>query len=253
MYNNLYPERFFIMQSKIGDVVNGWEITDIYIKNIGSQNIQIAKIKSVIGEDRIRECRLTLLTNSKIGWADNRNYSIRNSQKSHGLSKHKLYNVHKAMISRCYDKNSISYKNYGDKGIGVCREWFSNFQSYYDWCINNGWKQGLVVDRIDGNKDYSPDNCRIVTHYENNKNKAITILITAWNETKTANEWSLDSRCQTSYQSLVYRIRQKWNPEEAITTPNKQKCYDNFKQYKSFYLYVKENHPEILEEYKNEC
>lgn len=234
---------------KVGDVVNGWKILDIFVKNIGSQNIQKAKIKSVIGRHREREVRLTLLTNKKIGWADNRNYSI--SQQTHGLTNHKLYKVHKAMITRCYDDKSISYKNYGAKGIQVCENWLNDFQSYYDWCMAAGWKEGLVIDRIDGTKDYCPQNCRVVTHYENNKNKAITILITAWNETKTANEWSLDNRCKTSYQSLVYRIRQGWKPEEAITTPNKQKDYDNFKQHKMFYQFCKEKHPEIIQEYLN--
>lgn len=237
---------------KVGDVINGWKIIEIFTKNIGSQNIQIAKIKSVIGKLKEREVRLTLLTNRQIGWADNRNYSKNNSQKSHGLARHKLYNVHKSMIHRCYDDKSISYKNYGNKGIRVCEEWLNNFQSYYDWCIENGWKEGLVIDRTDGTKDYCPENCRVVTRYENNKNKAITILIDAFGEIKTANEWSLDSRCKTSYQSLVYRIRQKWNPEEAIKTPNKQSNYDNFKQHKMFYQFCKDKHPEIIEEYLNQ-
>lgn len=238
---------------KVGDVVNGWEITDIYVKNIGSQNIQIAKIKSVIGKNRVREVRLTILTNKQIGWADSRRYRENNSQKTHGLTQHKLYNVYKSMVNRCSNLNNISYKNYGAKGITVCDEWLNNFLHYYNWCINNGWEDGLVVDRIDGKKNYCPENCRITSKYDNNKNKESTIYLTAFDEKKTANEWSLDERCKTSYSSLVYRIRKNWNPEEAITTPNKQKCYDNFKQYKSFYLYVKENHPEILEEYKHEC
>lgn len=238
-------------KSKIGDVVNGWEITDIYVKNIGSQNIQIAKIKSVIGKEVRRECRLTLLTNSKIGWADNRNYSLQNSQKTHGLASHKLYNVYKAMISRCYNENHVSYKNYGDKNISVCDSWLNNFQLYYDWCISKGWKDGMSIDRINHNLDYCPENCRIVSKSENYKHTNRTVYITAFNEIKLAQEWASDARCKTSYASLLYRINRKWNPEEAISTPNKQRSYDNFKQYKLFYQYIKEKYPNLVEEYKS--
>lgn len=234
---------------KVGDIVNGWKIVEIFVKNIGSQNIQKAKIKSVIGRPREREVRLTLLTNKKIGWADNRRYVENNSQRTHGLTKHKLYNIYNAMNHRCYDVKHISYKNYGAKGIYVCDEWKNNFLSYYRWCLDNGWKEGMSIDRINHNLSYCPENCRIVLKSENYKHTNRTVYITAFGETKLAQEWYSDNRCKTSYTSLLYRINQGWKPEEAITTPNKQKDYDNFKQHKMFYQFCKEKHPEIIQEY----
>lgn len=236
---------------EVGDTVNGWKINEIYsIEKYGQQR-SMAKIESVIGKHRFREVKLTLLTNNQIGWADNRRYSENNSQKTHGLTKHSLYNRYKAMVNRCYNEKNNSYVNYGGRGICVCDEWYNNFLNYFNWCMDNKWEDGLVVDRINNDGNYCPENCRLVTPYENNKNKPSVIQITAFGETKTANEWALDSRCKTSYPSLVYRIKHQWESEEAILLPNKQRKFDNFKQYKSFYDFCKKEHPDIVKRFIN--
>lgn len=81
--------------------------------------------------------------------------------KAHGLYKHTLYKRWENMMSRCYDNNSINYNNYGNKGITVIEEW-KTFINFYNWSISNGWEEELSLDRKDGTKNYSPDNCRWV-------------------------------------------------------------------------------------------
>ncbi len=81
----------------------------------------------------------------------------------HGLSRHPLYSIWNLMISRCKENNPIWIKrNYYDRGISVCNEW-KDLTSFFDWALNNGYKQGLTLDRINNDKGYCPGNCRFTT------------------------------------------------------------------------------------------
>ena len=88
-----------------------------------------------------------------------------------GLSNTKLYYLRKAMIDRCYNKKHVSYMFYGARGIGVCSEWRASFISFHNWLISKNYRQGLQIDRIDNSEGYSPENCRLVTARENNRNR----------------------------------------------------------------------------------
>lgn len=66
-------------------------------------------------------------------------------------------NSWRGMKSRCDDKNHNRYDIYGAKGITYCEEWsvFSNFLR------DMGYRQeGQTLDRVDGSKGYSKNNCR---------------------------------------------------------------------------------------------
>ena len=85
--------------------------------------------------------------------------------KSCGVSKHKMtnskiYSVWTSMKQRCYNKNSKKYKDYGERGIDVCKEWLESFESFYKWSIESKYKEGLTIDRKNNYKGYSPENCR---------------------------------------------------------------------------------------------
>lgn len=81
-----------------------------------------------------------------------------------------LHNRYVSMTQRCFDKNATSYKNYGGRGINVCDAW-RNFDNFAKWALSNGFDCNMQLDRIDSNKDYSPDNCRFITQADNNRNK----------------------------------------------------------------------------------
>lgn len=49
---------------------------------------------------------------------------------------------------------------YFDRGITMCIEWEESFDTFYEWAMSAGWKEGLSIDRIDNEKGYTPDNCR---------------------------------------------------------------------------------------------
>lgn len=108
----------------------------------------------------------------------------------HGESKTKLYGVWLSMKRRCDLETSKSYNNYGGKGISVCEEWINSYISFRDWSLENGYREGLEIDRIDTYGNYEPSNCRWITRLVNARNKKSTIFIEIDGETKTLQEWS---------------------------------------------------------------
>ena len=104
-----------------------------------------------------------------------KNKSIK--RRTHYLCSHILYSKLNSIKTRCYNKKRPEYKNYGGRGIRLCDEWNSNFKSFYDWAMNNGYKDGLTVERIDVDKDYSPENCKFITLKEQAKNKRNTLFV----------------------------------------------------------------------------
>ena len=89
----------------------------------------------------------------------------------HGMSKEKLYTVYVSMKSRCLSIKNKRYKDYGGRGITICPEWVNDYTKFRDWASSNGYQEGLEIDRMNNDLGYSPENCRWITHKENNRNK----------------------------------------------------------------------------------
>ena len=142
---------------------------------------------------------------------------------THNLSSHPLYDVYNAMLSRCYKPNDSSYKNYGGRGIEVDESWQENFINFYNWSINNGWAEGLQLDRRVNDGNYSPLNCRYVSRDVNNRNRRNNIMITAFGETKCLWDWGIDSRCAIGKWGLRNRYdRGKWTDMELMISSPKE-------------------------------
>ncbi len=60
---------------------------------------------------------------------------------------HKLYPVWNGIKQRCYSIKRKDYKKYGAIGVTMCDEWKNDAQAFIDWCENNGWRDGLVIDK----------------------------------------------------------------------------------------------------------
>lgn len=97
------------------------------------------------------------------------------SQEIHGMSQKRIYRRWTSMMSRCYNKNSPNYKNYGERGIGVCARW-NNFENFYEDMGDIPFEKAQI-DRIDNEKGYSPENCKWSTPSENSRNRRSTKYI----------------------------------------------------------------------------
>ena len=142
--------------------------------------------------------------------------------KKHGLTGKRIFGVWRAMIQRCYDKNSINYDRYGGRGIYVCSEWLEDPVAFANFAEQNGYDDHKVIDRIDNSDGYHPRNVRFVDIYTNANNKRNNVRWTAFGERKTIRQWTKDPRCVVSFTLLTSRLYQGWDAESAITTPKMQ-------------------------------
>lgn len=78
------------------------------------------------------------------------------------------------MHSRCYNPNTADYKYYGGRGIVIEGIWNLNCkEGYFRFVADMQLPPTLdhTLDRVDTNKNYSPDNCRWATSLEQIQNR----------------------------------------------------------------------------------
>jgi hypothetical protein len=99
--------------------------------------------------------------------------TVTRTVRAHGESRTPLYRQWKAMVRRCEAPGAHNYKWYGAKGVKVCPEWRSDFLAYKTWAVSAGYTEGLELDRLDSEGDYSPGNCRFITKKANIRNRTL--------------------------------------------------------------------------------
>lgn len=88
---------------------------------------------------------------------------------THGMSRERIYDVHWQMIDRCENPENSSYENYGGRGIKVDPIW-RGLESFLS-NMPEGYTDNMTIERIDTNKDYSPDNCCWVLKEDQSRNR----------------------------------------------------------------------------------
>ena len=139
----------------------------------------------------------------------------------HGKSNDRIYMIWRGMKRRCYNPNEKCYRYYGGKNIKVCAEWKDDFMSFYQWAIDNGYRDDLTIDRIDVNGDYAPNNCRWITLQEQHNNRSDNRYVTIGGVTKHISEWYAVSPVTTA--TIYARIKNGMDIEKAIMMPDRRK------------------------------
>ncbi len=146
---------------------------------------------------------------------------LRKRRTKHGLSGTRLYNIWCDMKRRCMNPTRIAFDRYGGRGITVCDEWME-FEPFYKWAMENGYRDGLTLERINNDKGYSPDNCKWATHKEQARNMRTSIYLTYNGKKMTIAEWAeiLGVKRETLWNRLN---NLGWAIEKAITEPIKRR------------------------------
>jgi hypothetical protein len=141
-------------------------------------------------------------------------------------TKEKLYHVWAGMKSRCNNSKANKYCDYGGRGIKVYDKWNGehDYLTFRTWAYENGYREGLSLDRIDVNGNYEPSNCRWVTQKVQTRNTRVNRNITYKGETHVLQDWAkiLNINPNTLYHRIVTL---GWEIEEAF----ENKSNNNYK------------------------
>ena len=115
----------------------------------------------------------------------------------------RLYCIWSKMRQRCLKPYCEAYKDYGGRGITICKEW-EDFNNFRDWALSNGYRDDLTIDRIDNDGNYEPSNCRWATMLQQQNNKRNNRLLTYNGITMTFSDWARELGIENStlYQRL---------------------------------------------------
>jgi hypothetical protein len=136
---------------------------------------------------------------------------------THGLSGTRIYNIWNSMRGRCKNTGTRDAKHYADKGIRVCERWDSSFEAFLA-DMGPLPSPRHTIDRIDGNGNYEPGNCRWATPREQCLNQARTRRVVVNGESIPL--LLAAERAGLSWSVVVQRIdKLGWTLERALSQP----------------------------------
>lgn len=94
----------------------------------------------------------------------------------------RTYTAWFSMKSRCNRKSDKEYRRYGGSGVTYAKRWESFENFLYDMGV---CPEQLTLDRVDPTGDYTPENCRWATRFEQSQNL------------RTTRRFEFDGKCWT--------------------------------------------------------
>lgn len=130
----------------------------------------------------------------------------------HGLNGTPVHGAWRHMHDRCRTEKNKEFKNYGGRGISVCKEW-SSFEVFFA-DMGHPPTPNHSLDRVENDSDYSKNNCRWATPTEQSMNRRVARLVSISGVTKPLTAWAreLGLKPDTVFSRLAYG----WTDYEAL-------------------------------------
>lgn len=113
-----------------------------------------------------------------------RDEKARSDNTTHGMCGSRIHNLWVSMHQRCYCTSYKRYKDWGGRGIVVCSRWhrdnpegFVNFLKDIE-SLGPAPSEKHTIDRIDNDKEYSPENVRWASKREQRLNQRTHRVLT---------------------------------------------------------------------------
>src|SRR5712664_134834 len=126
-----------------------------------------------------------------------------------------MYHIWRAMMRRCYDPADKSYKNYGARGIRVCRRW----HKFVNFVADIGQRPSTAhsIERIDNDGGYNPKNFKWATSIEQNRNRRSNRWFELDGRRMLMVDWTREYGI--SKDALSFRLARGLTFREALTAP----------------------------------
>ena len=124
------------------------------------------------------------------------------------------YRCWEAMKARCYNPNSDSFKDYGDKGISVCERWRDDFVAFLA-DMGRMPARGMSLDRFpNGDGNYEPGNVRWATTSQQLRNRRNNVYVTYEGQRVLAHDVAIANGFWP--RTVVRRVKRGLSIEQAL-------------------------------------
>jgi hypothetical protein len=132
---------------------------------------------------------------------------VKPTHQVHG-QRNPTYRIWQGMRTRCYNPLHPSYRNHGERGITICPQWQDDFDQFLK---DMGPRpEGLSIERIDNEGNYTPENCKWGTRCEQAGNTRRNLVV-EWNMVQ-CNLIDVARMENVDYASLRYHVFHKGRP-----------------------------------------
>lgn len=146
-----------------------------------------------------------------------------------GCAKNRLWRIWRGMCSRGQVTDPRVLEIY--QGVGTRDPSWSDFATFRDWAIAQGYTDDLTLDRINNERGYWPDNCRWLSIAAQQRNKTNNVVIEVAGELMIMIE--AQERFGVNTATIRKRIAAGWPAELAVTKMHNRKAAELYEKFAS--------------------